>query len=371
MPQPARADAPRTRLPPVPAPVSDPPPAPLPLTPASHDGRRVSEEEYWRDYYLESDIRYEWNNGVLEEKPVSDFETITVYQWFMLLVLHFLRVHPIAKLEALEMGFRLALPTGTVIRRPDLGVVCHDNPEPLRPLDVSYHGVFDLCVEALSDRERRDLERDTVVKKAEYAAGGVPEFYILHRESERLAFFTRAPGGFYAPLEPEDGVIHSRVLPGLRFRVDDLIRRPAHDTLRHDPVYAEYVLPGWRAAEERTAAEAQRADAAVRQAAAEAQRAEAEAQRADVQAQRANAAVQQAAAEAQRAEAEAQRADVQAQRADAALQQAAAEAQARRAAEERAAAEAQARLAAERQAREALEALARLQAQPRAPSADR
>ena len=349
MPQPARADAPRTRLPPVPAPVSDPPPAPLPLTPASHDGRRVSEEEYWRDYYLESDIRYEWNNGVLEEKPVSDFETITVYQWFMLLVLHFLRVHPIAKLEALEMGFRLALPTGTVIRRPDLGVVRHDNPEPLRPLDVSYHGVFDLCVEALSDRERRDLERDTVVKKAEYAAGGVPEFYILHREPERLAFFTRAPGGLYVPLAPEDGVIRSRVLPGLQFRVDDLIRRPAHDTLRHDPVYADYVLPGWRAAEAQAVAEAQRAD---------------------VQSQRAEAAAQRAEAEARRADTEARRANAEAQRAQAAVQQAAAEAQARRAAEERAAADWQARLAAERQAREAIEALARLQAPPTIPSGD-
>jgi hypothetical protein len=100
-------------------------------------------------------------------------------------------------------------------------------------------------------------------------------------------------------------VIHSRVLPGLRFRVDDLIRRPAHDTLRHDPIYADYVLPGWRASEERAAAETQRADT---------------------------------------------------------------EAQARRAAEERAATALQARLAAERQAHAALEALARFQAQPRAPS---
>ncbi|WP_172965200.1 hypothetical protein [Candidatus Thiodictyon syntrophicum] len=38
--------------------------------------------------------------------------------------------------------------------------------------------------------ERRGSERDTVTKKAEYAAGGVPEYYILHREPERQAFFT-------------------------------------------------------------------------------------------------------------------------------------------------------------------------------------
>ena len=269
MPQPARAEAPRTRLPPVPGTVLEPQPAPPPTALVSHDGRRVSEEEYWRDYYLESDIHYEWNNGILEEKPVSDFETLAVYQWFMELLGHYLRVHPIARIVFLEMGFRLPLPTGTVIRKPDLAVLRHDNPVTPRPLDASYRGVFDLCVEALSDKERRGIERDTIVKKAEYATGGVPEYYILHREPERLAFFIRAPGGLYVPLAPKDGVIHSRVLPGLRFRVDDLIRRPAHDTLRHDPVYAEYVLPGWRAAEEQAAAEARRAEAAEERAAAE------------------------------------------------------------------------------------------------------
>ena len=167
MSQSALAETPRVR-PPLAPPLypelaPDLAPEPVPVSPASHDGRWVSEEEYWCEYYLDSDVHYEWKHGRLEEKPVSDYETITVYQWFMALLSHFLRVHPIAKLEALEMGFRLPLPTGTVIRKPDLGVVRHDNPQPLLPLDCSYHGVFDLCVEALSDQERRGVERDTLV----------------------------------------------------------------------------------------------------------------------------------------------------------------------------------------------------------------
>ena len=328
MPQPALAEAPRVRPPLVPAPVPDLNPEPAPVSSASHGSRRVSEEEYWCEYYLDSDVHYEWNHGRLEEKPVSDYETITVYQWFMALLSHFLRVHPIAKLEALEMGFRLPLPTGTVIRKPDLGVVRHDNPQPLLPLDCSYHGVFDLCVEALSDQERRGVERDTLVKKAEYAAGGVPEYYILHREPECLAFFTRAASGLYVPIEPQDGVICSRVLPGFRFRLADLVRQPEHETLRADPVYADFVLPGWRAAEERADAEAQRADAA-----------------------------------AERADAEAQRAVAEAQARQAAERRAAEEGCARQAAEQRAAAEIQARLVVEQEARAAREALARLQAQ--------
>jgi len=231
--------------------------AQAPVEPRSADGLRVSEETYWKDYYLQSDWHYEWNNGRLEEKPVSDYETYLVYAWFVEVLQHFLRVRPIARMVALEMGFRLPLPGRTVIRKPDFGVVCNANPQPLLPLDVSYHGVFDLCVEALSDKERRGVERDLVTKKAEYAAGGVPEYYILHREPERQAFFARTAAGVYVPILPDDGVIRSRVLPGLQFRLADLCTRPAPETLRDDPVYAAFVLPGWREAEQLAAAEAQ------------------------------------------------------------------------------------------------------------------
>jgi len=310
-------------------------PEPAAAAPPSDAGRYVSEEEYWHNYYLDSDVHYEWNNGRLEEKPVSNYETFLVYHWFMLLLEHFLTARPIAKMVALEMGFRLPLPTGTVIRKPDFGVVCNDNPQPLLPLDASYHGVFDLCVEALSDQERRDILRDTVVKKAEYAVGGVPEYYILHRTPEQQAFFTRTAAGVYVPIAPDDGVIRSRVLPGLQFRLADLCRRPEHDTLRDDPVYAAFVLPGWRAAEERAAAQAQALQQAEQHAAAEANRADTESSRAAAEAQARRQAEQHAAAEANRADTESSRA----------------------------AAEAQARRQAERRAQVAEQALARLQAQ--------
>jgi Uma2 family endonuclease len=220
------------------------------LRSVSEDGRLISEEEYWRDYYDESDIHYEWNNGRLEEKPVSDYGTYLVYLWFVELLKRFLDTHPVARLVGLEMGFRLPLPSRTVIRKPDLGVVRTDNPCPLGLEDASYRGIFDLCVEALSDKERQGIERDAVVKKAEYEAGGVREYYILHRKPRHQAFYTRNDAGLYVPIEPDGGVIRSRVLPGFRFRQSDLLDQPALDVLRDDPVYADFVLPGWRAAEQ-------------------------------------------------------------------------------------------------------------------------
>jgi hypothetical protein len=293
-----------------------------PVEPRSADGLSVSEETYWNEYYLETDFHYEWNNGRLEEKPVSDYETYQVYVWFLELVRHFLRTRPIARMVALEMGFRLPLPTGTVIRKPDLALVCNANPEPLLPLDASYHGVFDLCIEALSDKERRGIDRDMVVKKAEYAAGGVPEYYILHRESERQAFFTRTPGGLYVPIAPQDGVIRSRVLPGLQFRITDLCEQPEPDAMYRDSVYAGCVLPGWRETELRAQAQTRRAET-------EARRAEAEAQaRRDAE---------------RRAETETLRAQTEAQARRDADRRAETESQARRDAERRAEAEAQSR----------------------------
>jgi Uma2 family endonuclease len=230
---------------------------PEPIEPVSHAGRRVTEDQYWRDYYLQSDIQYEWNNGLLEEKPVSDYQTFLIYHWLTRLLDHFLKTRPIAKLVGLDMGFRLPLPTGTVIRKPDLAVVHNDNPSVLLPLDCSYHGVYDLCIEALSDKARSGILRDTVQKKAEYQAGGVPEYYILHQAIEHQFFYTRNARGLYVPIQAVDGVIRSQVLPGFQFRIADLCGLPEDEALRDDPVYADFVLPAWR--EDRLRAEAEAA----------------------------------------------------------------------------------------------------------------
>ncbi|QQO53792.1 MAG: Uma2 family endonuclease [Thiohalocapsa sp. PB-PSB1] len=314
---------------------------PEPIEPVSHAGRRVTEDQYWRDYYLQSDIQYEWNNGLLEEKPVSDYQTFLIYHWLTRLLDHFLKTRPIAKLVGLDMGFRLALPTGTVIRKPDLAVVHNDNPSVLLPLDCSYHGVYDLCIEALSDKARSGILRDTVQKKAEYQAGGVPEYYILHQAIEHQFFYTRNARGLYVPIQAVDGVIRSQVLPGFQFRIADLCSLPEDEALRDDPVYADFVLPAWRedrlraeaeAASRREADERAAAEAAVRQAAE--QRAETEAKRAESEAKRAES-------EAKRAETEAKRAETEAKRAEA---------------------QTQARIAAERREREAQQTIADLQA---------
>ncbi|CAK0781297.1 Uma2 domain-containing protein [Gammaproteobacteria bacterium] len=206
----------------------------------------MPESIYWRDYYEQSDTVYEWNNGYLEEKPVSDHETCLVYNWFINLLFLFLDTHPIATFSNLDMGFRLVLPGKVTVRKPDLGVVLNNNPVPLLDSDMTYRGIFDLCVEALSNSNKKQKERDTVTKKAEYAAVGVTEYFIIHA-TEEPEFYRLGANGTYVPIGPDqDAVICSKVLPGFQFRIKDLSDRPSEKEMLEDLVYQCFVLPDWQ-----------------------------------------------------------------------------------------------------------------------------
>jgi len=198
----------------------------------------VSETEYWEKYYNAPDIVYEWKNGYLEEKAVSDVLTILMYKWFFKLLEQYLETNPIAQSVVLEMGFRLS--RTNEVRRPDLGVVLNNNPIPLLPYDRSYHGIYDMCIEALSDSTDK-------TKKDEYAKAGVKEYYILDANRKRLQFYRLSKArGVYKTIKPQkSGIIKSKVLPGFQFRIEDLFTKPSPDEMINDKVYQEFVLPGY------------------------------------------------------------------------------------------------------------------------------
>ena len=214
----------------------------------------VSEVDYWEHYYENSD--YEWNAGRLEKKPVFDYLTSLTYYWFVELLQRFLAVHPVAGLTGLDFGSRLVLPYKVTIRKPDLGLIRHDNPNPIKPLDRTYKGVYGLCIEAFSDSNKANRDRDQVTKKAKYVAAGIPEYFILHHQPRHQAFYTLTERGVYAPIHSQDGVIYSLVLPGFCLRLADLNQRPNIDELRTDPIYQAFIAPGWRAAENQAQTEA-------------------------------------------------------------------------------------------------------------------
>jgi len=207
---------------------------------------KITKAEYWDKYYDYPEVTYEWNNGELEEKGVSDFVTISMADWFNKLLGYFLETHPLAKKTFLEMGFSLPLAQEEEVRRPDFGIVLNTNPIPLMPSDKSYQGIFDLCIEVLSDSKPEDIKRDTEDKWIKYAKGGVKEYYILDGQDRYTAFYRLSKRGFYVPINPvKGGIIQSTALPGFQFRLVDLLKRPLQDEMIDDPVYQSFVLPGY------------------------------------------------------------------------------------------------------------------------------
>jgi hypothetical protein len=227
----------------------------------------VPEARYWEQYYSYPDMNYEWNNGQLETVPMSSYAKYLMYLWFLDVLRDFLHVHPVAKIIGLDTGFRMVLPTKTTVRKPDLGLVLASNPISLLDQDRSYHGIFDICIESLSDSSQTEIDRDTIVKRAEYAAAGVQEYYILDDRGTETQFYQLTRRGLYQPIPLTDGVIRSRVLPGFQFRLQDLYDKPVPAQMVDDPVYSAFISPLYRN-------ERQRAQQAETQAEQEHQRAE-------------------------------------------------------------------------------------------------
>ena len=247
-------------------------------------GLRVTLEEYWEKWYERPhphiDVSYEWNNGILDAKPLPNFAQTEQYRWFFRLLCCFLEVNPIAKILCLETGAYMSvrdesLPSGKweVVFKPDIGIILDDNPAPWGADDQrAYIGVCDMIVEEMSDSTSAEVKRDTEEKKEGYARAGVKEYFILDPKDRHMHFYRRDAAGNYEEIEPDEkGVIRSQVLPGLQFRREDLLREPLLTELARDDVYADYVIPELRAAETRVekAEERAYAEAVARQAAEE------------------------------------------------------------------------------------------------------
>ena len=247
---------------------------PNPLAP--DHGRRVTKEEYWARWYEspypDLDVSYEWNNGILEAKPLPNAPQVRQYRWFFTLMSCYIQTHPIADLINLETGVSMTVPDPArpsgkweVVYKPDIGVVLNDNPAPWGAVELrAFEGVCDMIVEEISDSTQAEVRRDTEEKRSGYALAGVKEYYILDPSDLHMHFYRLFAGRRYVEIQPDaSGVIRSDVLPGFQFRRADLHKLPDLPDLALDEIYANYVFPGHldsvqraERAEERAAAEA-------------------------------------------------------------------------------------------------------------------
>ncbi|MDM8524683.1 Uma2 family endonuclease [Desulfococcaceae bacterium HSG8] len=280
-------------------------------------GLVVSEEEYWEKYYDDPDFVYEWNNGRLEARPMSDVKGSKAHRWFCNILDCYLTTYPVATAVSLEIGFRLVLPAKITDRIPDLAVVRNDNPTPINDDDRSYDGTFDLCIESLSHSSSEQIKRDVKDKKAEYESAGVKEYYILDARGTETAFYRLGRRGIFEHIRPAgEGVIVSRVLPDFQFRISDLYTRPPLEELARDGVYQDYVFPSYKEVIQRAEQAELRAEQAERQAEREAELRKQEAARAEQAERQAEREAELRKQEAARAERERLRAEQEAARAE-------------------------------------------------------
>ena len=114
-------------------------------------------------------------------------------------------------------------------REPDLLFVSTANATRLQ--EARLVGAADLAIEIVSDDS---VTRDNVVKRHEYAAAGVAEYWILDPRpgKEREEFLVLGADGRYAAVPPDDdGWYHSRVMDGFRLRIGWLRADPLPDPL--------------------------------------------------------------------------------------------------------------------------------------------
>jgi len=91
------------------------------------------------------------------------------------------------------------------------------------------------------------MERDTIIKKAEYAKAGIKEYYILDAQRERTQFFRlNKTRSIYKAIKPQKGgIIKSKVLPGFQFRIEDLFGKPSIEEMVENKVYQQFVMPNY------------------------------------------------------------------------------------------------------------------------------
>jgi len=211
----------------------------------SKHGMVVSEETYWEEYYEDDDFKYEWNNGRLEEKEMPTYLCDKLKQWIETLLFYYLNANPTAIQIKSELGFVLDLPHKKSIRKPDYSLILNSNPDQMEDQDCSYKGIYDLCIEYLSETKKEYVLRDTVIKKEEYCSGQVTEYFILDANQKHTAFYRLINKGkknqYYKSIKPKKGIIQSKVLPGFQFRIKDFYLRPDPEQLYKDEVYQSYV----------------------------------------------------------------------------------------------------------------------------------
>ncbi len=183
------------------------------ITPADN-GRRMTLEEF-QEAETEEGYRYELARGVIEVTKVPGDRHGTVVSNLYTGVAIYRHTHP-GVIHRFGGGseYRLWLPGLVSGRNPDLGVSLVGQSKHFR-----RQGIPALVAEVVSARSG---DRDYRVKREEYLAYGLLEYWIVDFLGRRFTLLTRNGDVWREQIIPDERAIPSVVLPGLATTVADL-----------------------------------------------------------------------------------------------------------------------------------------------------
>ena len=150
------------------------------------------------------------------EMPTKSHQKVVHY--LLNLLLAFLAAHRLG--DAIAAPYRIRL-RGETYREPDIAIY---RTEHLDRFGERYGDGADLVVEVVSD-DAASRTRDYDDKRRDYAAAGIPEYWIVDPAERRILVLTLDGDRYSVSGEfAADDEAASRVLPGLRVRVADVLQ---------------------------------------------------------------------------------------------------------------------------------------------------
>ena len=183
------------------------------LGPLDH-GRQMTLEEF-QEAEVEEGYRYELARGVFEVTNLADYpHRLIVCNMYRLAVVYE-QANPRIIAEFGGGGdFSLEIPNLSSVRHPDFAIALVDAPR-----DAKREPRPALAAEVVSGRSR---ERDYQIKREEYLAYGLAEYWIVDFPSRRLTVLIRNGEQWDEQVCVDNQMVPSAVLPGLTARVSDL-----------------------------------------------------------------------------------------------------------------------------------------------------
>ncbi|MEI6045962.1 MAG: Uma2 family endonuclease [Chloroflexota bacterium] len=172
--------------------------------------------------WADEDTHAEWVDGVISMTSPASYKHQDALSFLVSLLRLFTEASDLGKV--LPAGYQMKLSAGGAGREPDVLFITKAHLNRITPNYLD--GPADLAIELVSPGTYHQA-RDRKDKFAEYARGGVLEYWIIDPEQKQAEFYHLDPNKKYQSILPDaEGKVFSEVVSGFWFKTEWLWRKP-------------------------------------------------------------------------------------------------------------------------------------------------